>query len=542
MSWPFKLTPREAFYPDRVELIERLFSLLESVISGQGEGGDGECLAGLAVRLIEAGQDLPKLITEDLSKLLLKSGPLDFMAACLLESPDLVDNVLAVPVVSTGNLDSISGFQDDIQVILTELSEDAQDLGWASLAVRLHLKPGIDRYPYLMALLKFVNPSLKEITRDKAPFEFQCYPLGSQVGSPQWRLLWDYAADEGDPIVRLDSGRKEPEEVDQWRTSYRDALTHFERRVLSSLQRERPAMVIDRMLLDLVYEPMLPWIFSGAPLEKLHKKYQPIIREILIHQGISEALHAVLERHIWINALAVSPDALRSAGCTLDDLLPPVDSMRGVFGQKEAPLFIQGPMGVFWSYENSYIIDFRRCLEDVVGPITLKAMVNSHFISGEAVTLFLQDGDLSESQASAEHCEVRQVLASPKMNDIVNNPFQSASGLNRIFQYASLLPDAYDRDALIKLFLNRLVTVIQEKRHLMANTYVDLRLFVQRSGCPEALLRAALQHKDQDLLGRKGVASMMVDLFGLRSSDLRKLGPGAPAWLREQLISADLGL
>lgn len=549
MSWPFKLTPREAFYPDRVEQIERLFSLLESVISGQDVGSEGKYLAGLTVRLIESGQDIPELIPEDLSKSLLGSGPLDFIAACLIECPDFVNALINSPVVSVSGhvsdgmgLELVSPLQDQKSVLIGEFLDEAKELGYSSLAIRLHFRPGADRYPYLIGLLKFIQKLAAEFPRHLAPIEFQRYPIGWQAGSADWKLLWDYPADGEDAVTRLYSGRPNQHSQPEWSRDYQAALTRMEKSILDEFPRFRPALVIDRMLLDLVYEPMLPWIYSGAPLEKLHEKYQPIIREILINQGISQELHAVLERHIWINALAVSPDALRAAGCTLDDLLPPVDSVRTVFDPGETPLFIQGPMGVSWSYDNSYVIDFRRCLEDVVGPITLEAMVDSHLMSGEAITLFLQEADLSAPSDPGEHCEARQLLASSKMNEVVNNPLQSSDALNRIFIYASLLPDSYDWNALTKLFLNRLVTVIREKRHLTANTYVDLRVFVQRSGCQEELLHAALQHQNQDCRPATGVAAMLVDLFSLRPSDLRKLGPGAPAWLKDQLFSADLGL
>lgn len=537
--WPFSVTPREAFHPERAALVDQLVAFLGEHVEDIARLDAQE----LAERIDELGLDITELMDETLSKKLLGGGALDFFSACLLESKELLLRLVNKPTSKSNKLNVFDSAMDNHPLIMGSLTSDAHDLGLASIAVRLHFQPGIDRYPYLLAVFKFMHPEIDDIDRARAPFEFTYSPMRKASSRHlNWSMLGDFADMSLASAPTLDSPRTRFSSDQEWAVSYKQALDVFQVCLESADEPQRPKLTLDKMLSRLVYDPVMTWLFAQAPLDLVRAKYEPIIGMILDHQGMPSEHKSVYTRHIWITALSASPDALLAENCTLSDLLPLADEHHGLFGGKPLPLFLQGPLGVYWSYESSYVIDHRKNLEQVVGKIDTHALLNSHFMAGEAVTLFLDWSDQDNGQG--DDMNIPELLQSSLMNDLTLNPYQSSDGLNRIFQYANILPRPYSREAIERLFLNRLATVVGERRHELNNLYLDLALFVSKQGRPMWLLQSCFGSELLTGPKRSATAKLLVNVFRLDSSHLKALehGPKIPDSIRDCIFSLDLGL
>ena len=543
-KWLFTQTPRKAFHPDRLVLIDKMLRALGEASFGRTSNLNADDLAHC---IYELGLDAPDIMGSDLSKALLGEKALDFLTACLVESPMLLRRLADAPEEPGhgSGFGGVSAKMDNHVVMKGTLADDARDLGLASLAVRLHFNPGVDIYPYMMALMEFIHPEVSEIPRDQAPIKFQYHPMRRSTSKPiNLALLSDFAEFIPDMPANPASARDNFESTADWRKAFWEALSNLVQMLEYDEDHTRPRLMVDKLLIRLVYDNVMSWLFFGAGVDDLWKKYQPIIDLILEHQGFAENDRLVLARHIWINALSVSPDALIEASCTLDDLLPPVDAVRGIFIGQPLPVFMQGPIGAHWSYDSSYATEHWRGLERVVGKIPLSAVLSSHLMGGEAVTLLLDEDDFGEpiTDITQAH-KVNIALQSPLMDDLVLNPYQTADAINRIMFYATLLPSPYSTAAIEKMFKTRLETVVQEQRAVPSpKLYGDLVLFVGSFGKKADLLRVAMASETLQGAYAKATAAMLVDIFNINGQMIRRLGVPCPGIIRDTAFSADLGL
>jgi len=543
-KWIFTQTPRKAFHPDRLVLIDKMLRVLGEASFGRTNNLDADDLAHC---IYELGLDAPDIMGNDLNRALFGEKALDFVTACLLEAPMLLRRLVDAPDEpgSATGFGRVSPKMDNHIVMKGALAKDAEDLGLASLAVRLHFNAGVDIYPYMMALLEFIHPEVSAIPREQAPIQFQYHPLRRSTAKPiNLALLSDFADWSLEKPADPTSARVNFASQEQWESAYREALSNLVQMLEYDEDHDRPRLMIDKLLIRLVYDNVMTWIFHGVAVEELWKKYQPIIDLILEQQGYEAVDRPVLARHIWINALSVSPDALKAADCTLDDLLPPVDALRGMFRNKPLPAFIQGPVGAHWSYESSYATEHWKGLERIVGEIPLASAMSSHLMGGEAVTLLLDEDDFGEviTDISQAH-EVNIALQSPLMDELVLNPYQSPDAINRIVFYASILPSPYSEKAIEKMFSTRLGTVVSEQRAVPTpRLYGDLALFVRSFEGKADLLRVAMASDALQGPYAKATAAMLVDIFRIDGQMLRKFGIPCPGVVRDSLFSADLGL
>lgn len=543
-KWLFKQTPRKAFHPDRLLLIDRMLAALNEASFGKTKNLNADDLAHC---IYELGLDAPDIMGNDLSKALFGEKALDFLTACLLEAPTLLHRLVDAPEEprSGSGFGSASAKLDNHVAMKGTLRSDAEDLGLASLAIRLHFNPGVDVYPYMMALLEFIHPEVSYIPREEAPIKFQYHPLRRSTSKRiNLSLLNDFADWSPEKPANLASARDSYCSHDDWKTAYLEALNDLVEMLKYDEDHDRPKLMIDKLLVRVVYDNVMTWLFFGTPVGELWDKYRPLIDLILEHQGFNKADRPILARQIWMNALAISPEALKAANCTLDDLLPPVDAVRGMFANQPLPLFMQGPMGAHWSYDSSYTTEHVKGLERVVGPISLRSVLSSHFLGGEAVTLLLDGDDFGEqitdlSQASEVNIELQSTL----MDDLVLNPHQSSDAINRVIFYATVLPGPYSEAAIERMFLTRLKSVVESQRAVSApKLYSDLVLFVNSFKGKARLLEVAMTSETLQGPYAKATAMMLVDIFDINGQMIRKLGASCPGVIRDAIFSADLGL
>ncbi|AXH60130.1 hypothetical protein [Pseudomonas amygdali] len=544
--WIFKLTPRKSFHPDRLLLIDRMLYLLDQASFGTTRGLGATDLAN---RIYEMGLDAPDIMGDELTKALCGSKALDFFTACLLEAPILLDRLVDVPEEQAKGYARgffpLSSKMDSSTLVKGALASDARDLGLASLAVRLHFNAGVDTYPYMMALLQYIHPEIGPIPREKAPIQFQYYPMRrSTAKAINVALLGDFADTSLEEPANPISARSNYVSHADWKAAYLQELDHLTQMLKHDEDHERPRLMIDKLLIRLVYDNVMTWLFVGVGVEELWDKYEPIINIILEQQGFVETDWPTLARQIWINALSVSLDALEAADCTLEDLLPPVDAQRAMFAGKPLPVFMQGPMGAHWSFESSYVTEHWKGLDRLFGWIPLSSALGSHFMGGEAVTLLLDQDDIGDPITDvAVPSEANATLKSSLMDSLVLNAHQSSDAINRIFLYATMVPSPYSAKAIEKMFCLRLEAVVSSQRTVPSpKLYSDLCLFVGAFEGRVDFLRLAMQSETLAGPYAKATAAMLIDIFRIDGKMIRNLEVPCPSVIRDALFSTDLGL
>lgn len=544
--WIFKQTPRKSFHPDRLLLIDRMLYLLEQASFGSTRGLDAVALAN---RIYEMGLDATDIMGDELSKALCGSKALDFFTACLLEAPMLLERLVDVAEEQAKGYArgyfAINSKMDSSTLVKGTLATDARDLGLASLAVRLHFNAGVDTYPYMMALLQYIHPEIGLIPREKAPVQFQYHPMRRSTSMAiNVGLLNDFADSLEQERTSPRSARSNYATLCDWKAAYLQELDHLTQMLKHDEDHDRPRLMIDKLLIRLVYDNVMSWLFAGIGVDELWGKYEPIINIILEHQGFAETDWPVLTRQIWINALSVSLDALYAADCTLEDLLPPVDAQRGMFAGKPLPVFMHGPMGAHWSFESSYVTEHWKGLDRLFRWIPLSSVVGSHFLGSEAVTLLLDQDDIGDPIADiVSTSEANSTLQSSLMDSLVLNAHQSCDAINRIFLYATMVPGPYSPGAIEKMFNMRLEAVVAGQRSVPSpKLYGDLCLFVGAFEGRVDFLRLAMQ--SETLVGpyAKATAAMLIDIFRIDGKMIRNLDVPCPAVIRDALFSTDLGL
>lgn len=544
--WIFKQTPRKSFHPDRLLLIDRMLYLL-----GQASFGSTRGLSAvdLANRIYEMGLDAPDIMGDELTKALCGSKALDFFTACLLEAPVLLERLVDVPEEQVKGYGPgsfpISSQMDNSTLVRGALASDARDLGLASLAVRLHFNAGVDTYPYMMALLQYIHPEIGSIPREEAPVQFQYHPMRRSTSRAiNVGLLSDFADSLEQEIANPHSARSNYSTPSDWKAAYLQELDHLTQMLEHDDDHERPQLMIDKLLIRLVYDNVMTWLFARVDVDELWGKYEPIINVILEHQGFAETDRPVLTRQIWINALSVSIDALKAADCSLEDFLPPIDAQRGMFAGKPLPVFMQGPMGAHWSFESSYVTEHWKGLDRLFGWIPLSSVVGSHFLGSEAITLLLDQDDIGDPITDmVSPSEANATLQSSLMDSLVLNAHQSSDAINRIFFYATMVPGPYSSGAIEKMFNMRLEAVVAGQRSVPSpKLYGDLCLFIGAFQGKADFLKLAMLSETLAGPYAKATAAMLIDIFRIDGKMIRNLGVPCPAVIRDALFSTDLGL
>jgi hypothetical protein len=551
MSWPFKNTPAEAFYPERRDEIERFW---ESLLAyGLNHLERYQIVSGglHADSLYALHQHHPQMVTDFLNTRAfgthtISMDSLDAVAALIKdEAPqDFTRHLLDVmaAVVHKG---------------LLYLKPDLEEAGLTCILQRLSFTPSIDPIPYALPLLKFFSSDCEFDSR----YSLLC--LTTTVSSKQLKLPekdqqinmhllldepviqehtvyydrgflsanwpgWRHRDFEDDAIIKkVKVDRREAyASPEAWREAYAEALGRFLKDKVNQDDRLRYVDNVDKLLLILVYNPGIYDRITGQDVEQIMARLNPIVEMILELQYEDPALRATLKRQVFVNLFSTFPKDLKALNVTPQDLM-------GLDAQSLAKLewswglnLAYGPLGYCYSYNTTISEVFMHRIEELHGEIPMADMLSSAFVESDAFPYVFNS---DKHQAS-----IAPAVLSGKM---------TKGGKDQIWPTVFDYPNKFNREVCLELFLNRM-RLCMFQSDLLPELIKNMQgFFLRRPDLRmEAIERMFRRYPEIFLVIDHRKIGPLLKMMLFTERDLRTLGDKAPDAVRANMLSVDLGL
>lgn len=554
MSWPFRNTPAEAFYPERRDEIERFWEALLAYGSYHWERysqAPGDLHADSFVAL---EKNHPVMVSDFLNTKAfgahsIAMNSLDVIAALIKdEAPQYAIRHLMdvmAKVVHNGSL---------------QLATDMEEAGLTCILQRLSFTPDTDPIPFASPLLKFISrrcelesrysllalnstisneeqdlPETEQqinlhLLMDEPVIEEHSIFYGREFlswGSPGLRRQ-GFDEDVLTQKVKVDR-RKAYASQDAWREAYSEALKRFLKENVDKDDRTRYVDNVDKLLMILVYNPGIYDRISGQKVEQIQARLNPIVEMILELQYEDPALREALKRQVFVNLFSTFPQDLSALHVTAQDLMGLNAELVAKLDWKWGLNLAFGPLGFNYSYNTHITEMFKRRIEELHGELPMAEMLVGAIAESDAFE-YVFDPDNHEHQAAIE-----PAVLSGKMTKI---------GKDQVWPAVYESPVNFDREVCLDLFLNRMRLCTFQSDLLKSDLIKDIQgFFLRRPDLRmEAIERMFERYPEIFSVIDHYKIGPLLKMMLFTERDLRRLGDKAPDAVRANVLAVDLGL